>query len=105
MACMRCTNGLLEGADRLVLGMAAGGGGAARPALLDFLPLNPAEAVRFLLIFSTNDPKENVIVSSSPAQMQHHLIISLGHIKPFLPTVECQVIPSSFGKEYLRKKY
>jgi hypothetical protein len=68
MACLRCPEEPLDGPDRPALGMGAGGRGAARPALLVFLPLNAdAEAVRFLFILSTSDPKENVTVSSSPA--------------------------------------
>ncbi len=67
MACTRCTEAAFEAALKLCLGRAPGGGGAASPALLDFLPPNAvAEAVKFFLILSTSDPKENVMVSSSP---------------------------------------
>ena len=70
---MRCTQVAFEAAAKLCLGRAPGGGGAASPALLDFLPPKAdAEAVKFFLILSTKDPKENVIVSSSPGAWPRH---------------------------------
>ena len=68
--------------DKLPLGSWAAPGRAASPALLPGLPRLPlllnAWGERLLFTLSTTAPKENVTVSSSPAQHTSRL----GHIRP-----------------------